>query len=218
MTYRVNAAAAALLGEVPQLLDDPRTKVLTDQFKGKTFLCKLPGGQLFYESKLALDADGSPTFHKQDKTGQAKTAVLDKDGKSLDADTVNYFVLPGGFYFRHGIRKGDIGVVIYGDKLAYACFGDVGPSASLGEGSIALHRALGHETIVKGRLKNVGLAGGVITVVFPGSGNGRGVTNEEAEKIGLPLLQRLKMSVTTEALRKRYEQAPPTRPGHSLRP
>jgi hypothetical protein len=73
------------------------------------------------------------------------------------------------------------------------------PPGSLGEGSISLHRELGHETIKNrhtangGTLINAGLDSGVITIVFAGSGNGRGRTNEESAAIGEPLFQRLKL-------------------------
>ena len=40
----------------------------------------------------------------------------------------------------------------------------------LGEGSIALHRALGHETIINGKLIDEAIDEGVITIVFPASG------------------------------------------------
>lgn len=159
-------------------------------------MCRFPAGQIYYESKLDLDTDGS-FYASMDPTGQKQTSAKDADGNYLDADVINYFVLPGGFDKRHGIRIGDIGVVIFGIRKVYACYGDVGPPNKLGEGSISLHRELGHETIVGrdtasgGRLRNLGISSGVITIVFPGSGNGKGRTNAESAAIGEPLFQRL---------------------------
>lgn len=87
-------------------------------------------------------------------------------------------------------------MVIHGITTAYACFGDVGPAHSLGEGSIALHRELGNETIV-GRetangwtLINNDIPSGVIPIVFPGSGNGLGRANRESKAIGEKLFQK----------------------------
>ena len=60
----------------------------------------------------------------------------------------------------------------------------LGPRHGIGEGSIALHRALGHETIVNGRLRNVGIDRGVITIVFPHSGDGAPQTPERIQTLG----------------------------------
>jgi Fungal chitosanase of glycosyl hydrolase group 75 len=194
--YQPEGLAVITLDRIPNLFSHPRTKTISTHFIGKKFMCKFPGGQLYYESKLDLDTDGS-VYAAQDPSGQAATSAKDADGNSLDADLINYFVLPGGFFAAQGIRIGDIGVVIRGIRMAYACFGDVGPAHKLGEGSISLHRELGHETIIGrdtasgGRLINAGIASGVITIVFPGSGNGNGRTNEESAAIGGPLFQKL---------------------------
>ena len=191
-TYQPPASAVRTLDKIPILFNHPKTTPLKDHLIGKTFMCKFPDGQLYFESKLDLDTDGAAfKIRVQDRTSQRTTAAKDAKGKDLDANRINYFVLPGGFYLRHGIRVGDIGVVIKGDRIVYACFGDVGPRNKLGEGSIALHRGLGHETIVqrrhRERLINAGIKGGVITIVFPGSGSGRGRMNEESALIGAEL-------------------------------
>ena len=188
--YEPPEASTGVLDNIPSLIASPQTKVIKQALAGKKFLCKLPGGQLYFDAALQLDSDGS-AYSVQDKTGQAHTSARYAGGKSMDADTENFFVLPGGFYTPHGIRVGDIGVVIYQAHKVFACFGDVGPTHKLGEGSIALHRSLGHETVTGGRLNNVGIADGVLTIVFPGSGNGRARTNAECRQIGEPLLLKL---------------------------
>jgi hypothetical protein len=153
MSYQPEGLPILLLDKIVGLFSDPRTKEIKDSFTGKKFMCKFPNGQIYFESKLALDTDGSrfavpdANGNKEDPSGQASTSAIDADGNFLDAEFINYFVLPGGFYGKHGIRIGDIGVVIRDVRMCYACFGDVGPSTSLGEGSIALHRELGHETV-----------------------------------------------------------------------
>jgi hypothetical protein len=208
--YKPAGLAIHILEDIPALFTHPSTRKISQAFAGKKFMCKLPGGQLYFDSKLALDTDGSPVYSAQDGTGQAHTAVKDAAGHDLDADVINYFVLPGGFWAGQGIAKGDIGVVIHGIQMAFACFGDVGPSGSLGEGSISLHRELGHETIRNrhtasgGTLINSGIGKDVITIVFPGSGNGQGRTNAESATIGEPLFQRLKLQAS--AYRQQGEQ------------
>jgi hypothetical protein len=196
VNHKVSGLATITLDSIVNLFHHPRTQTISAHLIGKEFMCRFPSGQLYFESKLDLDTDGS-VYHKQDGTGQGETSARYSDKSSLDADLVNYFVLPKHFYQHHGIRIGDIGVVIYGIRKVYACFGDVGPANKLGEASIALHRELGHETIVGrdtasgGRLINAGISSGVITIVFPGSGNGLGRKNSESAAIGDPLFQKL---------------------------
>jgi hypothetical protein len=189
--YEPPSSSLRVLENMPVLLGHPETKVIQKAYKGKKFLCELPGGQIFFESALELDTDGS-VYNLQDDTGQAHTSTrYHIDRRSMDADNDNFFVLPGGFYKQYGIFPGDVGVVIYNQWKVFACFGDVGPPEKLGEGSIALHRALGHETIIGGRLNNVGIAGGVITIVFPGSGDGRAKHNTESRQLGQGLFKEL---------------------------
>ncbi|MGC2660340.1 MAG: glycoside hydrolase family 75 protein [Bryobacteraceae bacterium] len=195
-TYQPIGAAAQILGGIVTLFLHPKTQEIGDgphhhhHLEGKEYMCTFPGGQLYFQSKLDLDTDGS-RYWRQDHTGQPDTAVHYADGTPMDADRDNYFVLPGGFYGHYKIGKGDIGVVIYGNRKAYACFGDVGGPHKLGEGSIALHRALGHETIHHRRLTNRGIHSGVITIVFPGSGNGKARTSAESLSVGEPLFRAL---------------------------
>jgi len=197
-----------MLGDIPALFKLPSTHVIGQHFKGKKFMCLLPGGQLYFESKLSLDLDGS-RFWKQDRPdSQPRTSVKWEDGANVDSNVYNYFVLPGKFWKAKGFRKGDIGVVIYGLRVAFASFVDVGPERSLGEGSIALHRELGFETVHRGKVKvNWGIGHGVVTIVFPRSGKprqfkgkwgewGYASTNSECQRVGAPLFERLKREAT----------------------
>ena len=121
----------------------------------------------------------------------------------------NYFVLPGKFWEARGFRQGDIGVVIFGLRVAFACFVDVGPKTSLGEGSIALHRELGFETVHNGKVnRKWGIDSGVVTIVFPRSGKARPVkgvlgsrgyasNNSECYRTGRPLFEKLKAEATS---------------------
>jgi len=207
--YQPPLASRTILGnDILWLLSCDRTQTVADVLTGKTYMCVLPGGQLYFESKLDLDTDGS-AFAAQDPSGQPSTSAKDVHGHDLDADAINYFVLPGKGYAKHGIALGDVAVVIFGQRMAFACFGDVGPSSKLGEGSIALHRALGHETIHHGQLTNAGISRGVITIVFPHSGIGRGLSTRESAIVGGMMLQELRSSrILYEGIQKneRMEQ------------
>jgi hypothetical protein len=169
--YLPPIASSVTLGGIVNLLRDSATPLTAHNLIGARYVCKFPGKELYFDSKLDLDSDGS-AYAAQDRTGQAQTSLRYANGTSVDADRVPFFVLPRHFYQQHGIRLGDVAAVIYYGRLAYAMFADVGPRHRIGEGSIALHRALGHETVHHGRLHNVGISRDVITIVFPGSGNG----------------------------------------------
>jgi len=119
---------------------------------------------------LELDDDGS-IYHKQDKTGQAGTSLPAGHGKGVDANAIPYIVLPRHSFGHWGIRLGNMAMVFYNGWMSPAIFADHGPEDKLGEGSIELHRRLGHETIHNGKLINRGIAGRVLTFVFPHSGN-----------------------------------------------
>ena len=83
-------------------------------------------------------------------------------------------------------RGGDIAAVSYRGRVAYAIYGDRGPRTKIGEGSIALARALGIPSDpVRG-----GTQGGVTYIVFPGSGTGRGLDQAEIDRRGAELLRR----------------------------
>jgi hypothetical protein len=190
--YKPTDAVAATLGPIQSLLTHPKTVVIGTEYIGKTFLCQFPDGEVYFDSALELDTDGS-AFATADRTGQRRTSIHDANGRNLDANTINYFVLPeDGIDQRNHIGDGDFGVVLYGTRKAYACFGDRGPANQLGEGSIALHRDLGFERAPGGRLINTGIDSGVVTIVFPRSGNGFGRTNGESAVNGEKQLQKLK--------------------------
>ena len=188
-SYQPPQASLSRLGAISRQLE--RATVVRQHFDhGGDYIFTLPGGQLYFEGPLELDTDGSH-FYSQDPTGQRDTSLHDAHDRPVDANTVPYFVLPcHGFCDKFGIRLGDIAAVIYKNKVEFAVFADCGPAHKLGEGSIALHRALGHETITHGTLRNEGIDNGVITIVFPGSGKQDDPqTPERVRRIGRMLFQ-----------------------------
>jgi hypothetical protein len=125
----------------------------------------------------------------------AKTPFQDRTIKSrhdprryVDANRINYIALPY-YHLRDHLEVtrrpsyGDISAIYYGGRLAYAIYADSKGKGSthIGEGSIALARALG--------INSSPFSGGtsernVLHVIFPGSGNGRPRTQGEIDNIG----------------------------------
>lgn len=122
----------------------------------------------YFRAGMTIDADGSPRARQIDPHGQLQTSLRYPGGGYVNAETVPYFVLPGGQYKHLGIKLGDIAAVRYNGKVAFAVFADVGPRHKIGEGSIALAQELG----IPASPRTGGVRGGVEYMVFPGSGNG----------------------------------------------
>lgn len=160
-----------------------------------TALRRLPGGAIGFVSKLAVDLDGSafacgPNHGRMD---QCPTSLMltDAHGQEVpvDADAIPYVVIPeagppdvaGEFTRLTGVRVGDFGIVIANGRTVPVIVADTGPFSKLGEGSLALHRALGHEQCVGrqpgqvcARVDDEGqsISGNVLTILFPGSAKG----------------------------------------------
>lgn len=157
-----------------------------------TALRELPDGSVAYVSKLAVDLDGSPFAcgPNHGRMDQCPTSLMlrDQDNREVpvDADSVPYVVIPdagppdvtGEFTRLTGVRVGDFGVVIANGRVVPVIVADTGPFAKLGEGSLALHRALGRELCTKrddhGICRAVvpdmeSIKGDVTTVLFPGT-------------------------------------------------
>ena len=121
-------------------------------------------------SDLDLDTDGvrDPSIHYE-STHQSQTS-LDPKGEWLNSNALNFIVLPGGFNERHGssVGIGTLATVIYAGRVAHAVVADLGPRKKFGEGSIALHRALGFERIRDGRIVDVGIDRGVLMLIYIG--------------------------------------------------
>jgi hypothetical protein len=153
-------------------------------------LLKFPNGAIFIESKLGLDIDGSKkACSDPGSADQCSTWFewpdLPKPARFVDSDKFPYVVIPiaglGGrddreFRDKTGIGKGDLGVVVFKDKVVPVLVGDGGPHNKLGEGSAALFKALGEDRCrqVGGdghceRYHDVSIDGKVLFFLFPGS-------------------------------------------------
>jgi hypothetical protein len=132
---------------------------------------------------MDIDADGSPNALIIDpEFGQLITAYSYRGFSGqvsyVDAERVPYIVLPEAdgqneeFYERTRIGLGDLAAVIYRGHVEFAFVADLGPPDKLGEGSVALAQALGHNPFVlRGGQERIdrSIPGGVIYIVFPGS-------------------------------------------------
>lgn len=169
---------------------------------------KLPNGVVLVRAKrLTLDTDGASTDVRACDSSSQKDTSLSDGGKPIDANSISYIVLPdctkaSGPSCKNnrpekqlGITVGNLAAVIANDRLAYAIAGDHGSEHHITEGSVHLHRLLGHETIgkVPGKPKcaaNVSLESEVMIVIFPGSGT-KWRTQSDIEKGGATLWKSL---------------------------
>ncbi|MFA5140297.1 MAG: glycoside hydrolase family 75 protein [Elusimicrobiota bacterium] len=135
----------------------------------------LTGNVVRIEGPMAADSDGAPAGAAGDKsTHQSQTSLTLKDGSPVNADEVNYVVLPLKKGWKHyeelkGVKLGDFCKVTYNGKTLVAIAADKGPGdrSKFGEGSLALLRSLGVKTN-----GNTGIDSGVIYEFYPGSGSG----------------------------------------------
>jgi hypothetical protein len=102
----------------------------------------------------------------------------------VDATKIPYVVLPGWVANQGGVRLGDFAYVVNlaNGKSSYAIFADVG---TLGEGSVALANNLG----IWSDAREGGRRGGILYLVFPGSGNRQPRPVEEIQSETEKLLQ-----------------------------
>jgi hypothetical protein len=107
----------------------------------------------FYVSPTWLRRDGAPERSKD-------------QSDYVDASTVPYVVTPGGLTLPTGepARKGDLAVVVRGNRTVWALVGDSGPSNKLGEASRALL-----ERLTGG--SDVDEDDPAATILFPGTGS-----------------------------------------------
>lgn len=121
-----------------------------EHFKGPTKIC-------FFA--MATDAQGVPIIQgdTDPKPGYfVSTTALHQPGENirtpqaqLDSNTVPFAVIPGNWQTsgNPGPKLGDFGVAYRrsNGKSAFFVVGDTGPRNKLGEGSVALHQALGND-------------------------------------------------------------------------
>lgn len=152
------------------------------------FVSRYADGTVAYSAKASVDADGSPVIGGSGWPNNVKTWLrYEKDSKDtfINAEEVPFIVLPlpakeAGISLMKdmGVDKGDLAVVVSGNRCSFALLGDAGPWFRLGEISMRAHEDLGNPQCQRPgqrpckRLKGSsgrGLAGGVTYIVFPGT-------------------------------------------------
>jgi hypothetical protein len=128
----------------------------------------MPDGAVFWQSKMALDVDGSWVAWSgrggatdQQLTSYTWPGATNKASQAaqLDPDRIPFIVIPNDglrvitrsaakelgaeFAQRTGLRFGDIGVVIYRDQWTPVIVGDGGPFMRIGEASAKVFEAIG---------------------------------------------------------------------------
>jgi hypothetical protein len=167
-----------------------RFRRCTDDPNRVRALLKFPNGTVFFESKMGLDIDGSrkactdPGLADLCETWFSWPG-LTGNARFVDSDKFPYVVIPiAGLHDRSdpefrdktGVDKGDLGVVVFRDKVVPVFVADGGPHNKLGEGSAALFRELGQDRCRRAgdgghceRYRDVSIEGGVLFFIFPGS-------------------------------------------------
>jgi hypothetical protein len=146
--------------------------------------------------------DGSGFDEETDRAGPhgSQTRVLrfnDDPQAQLDSNQIPFIAIPRTWSASHfkGIQLGDLAIAFRKSNglLAYAIVGDLGPARALGEGSVALHKALGNDPFVsrsgKRRAARAISSRDVFYLLFPGRRQSKElVTSEQIEKEGAQLL------------------------------
>ena len=127
-------------------------------------LYKFPDNVLFWESKMAVDADGAttPSVLKSSSGSQIKTSYCFSDAARtpVNAEIVPYFVVPtfddpkrarpgkpfegsrDRFTDDFALKLGHLGAVVFDGNIAGAIFADEGPAMKIGEASIRIHERI----------------------------------------------------------------------------
>ena len=127
---------------------------------------------------IQCSTDPAPGYYISTTSLEDRTKDRKDPRRYVDAASINFFVLPGRLGL--GAKLGDFGVVIrpQSNNYQYAIYGDVGPAAKLGEGSIALAAALG----IPSDPKCGGVCHGLLTIVFPGTSKGWPLTQAQIDQ------------------------------------
>jgi Fungal chitosanase of glycosyl hydrolase group 75 len=164
--------AAQLLAKTASCTVASKGRYATDDGAAATVDICRNGTVYHWTSDLDVDCDGLGTSHCNASTDpwyQAQTSFTTSSGQYFTADTTHYFVIPlpsSRFSYQSaGIRPGNVGAVVYHNKIVYAVFADEGPDDIIGEASYATARDLG----IDPNPDTGGTDGPVTFIVFTGT-------------------------------------------------
>lgn len=163
-------------------------------------LLRLPDGAVLWDSKMALDVDGSwaawhglPGATDQKHTSYKWPGSRDRDARAaqIDPDRIPYVVIPmdgksaltgpaapalgRAFSEKTMLRLGDMGVAILGDRWTPVLIGDGGPFMRVGEGSSRVFEALGESRCRRWNADRTACVGVGGAYPYRNSGVSRGV-------------------------------------------
>ena len=135
-----------------------------------------------------IDSDGPGGSHAKDPCWQGDTSLHDSHGVPCDSRIFPGVVVPPVLTSELGVRIGDFAVAFYQDKIMPCQVYDSGPRTKIGEISVALAWALGIPPVptdmndrdarafaeVRAARRGNDVRN-LVTVIFPGSGNGKAV-------------------------------------------
>jgi peptidoglycan hydrolase-like protein with peptidoglycan-binding domain len=133
-------------------------------------VCGKSGG-VFWTADMDIDCDGQRTTQCNENTDpwfQPETACVQSNGQPLNSAGLPFIVVPLASstwdYRTAGVGCGTVAAVVYGDRVAYAVVGDLGPAGAIGEGSYELAEQLG----INPDPRVGGVSGAVVSyILFP---------------------------------------------------
>ena len=111
--------------------------------------------------------DPAPGFYVSGTALQDKRKAKTDPLRYVDSETVPYIAVPN-LLLQAGLTLGDVALVEYRGRRQVAVVADVGPAGKLGEGSIALAKALG----IPSSPRNGGVSSGVSVQVWRNTSKG----------------------------------------------
>lgn len=179
------------------LADFNRAKA--EGFKGPTKICcfamaTTPNGEPIIQGAL----DPKPGYFVSTTALRQPGEKANTPQAQLDSNTTSFAVIPKSWHLTGspGPKLGDFGVAYRKStgSLAFFVVGDLGPNRKLGEGSVALHQALGNDPFVMrfGKRRARKSIGGhdVFYVLFPRSAQrGRKMDTSSIREVGGKLLE-----------------------------
>ena len=163
--------AAELLAKVATCTSIGGIYSIDSSEPGTVSICSASNA-VFWKADLDVDCDGLMSTHcniTADPDYQNQTAATDSHGNALDAGALPYVVVPGHStrwdYRASDLHFGSVFAVIYQDNVEYGVFGDIGPTAIIGEASYAMASSLG----IDPDPSSGGVDSGVTYIAFTGT-------------------------------------------------